>query len=216
LIDVTQPGWINLQFSVLTARRGAAPVKRAIIAGDEITGASTFRIEEGLDTGPVFGTLTETIRPRDTAGDLLDRLSVAGAELLVRTLDAIEDGTIMAVPQPAEGVSHAPRLLPADAKVDWRRPAFVVDRLVRGCTPAPGAWTSLPDGSRLGLGPVRPSEDSHLAPGELEVRKDAVLVGTGGGAVVLGEVQPVGKRAMAGADWARGARRAPRPGRGDQ
>jgi len=216
VIGVPRHGWVNLHFSVLPAWRGAAPVQHAIIAGDEITGASTFRIEEGLDTGPVFGTLTETIRPRDTAGDLLDRLSVAGAELLVRTLDAIEDGTIMAVPQPAEGVSHAPRLLPADAKVDWRRPAFVVDRLVRGCTPAPGAWTSLPDGSRLGLGPVRPSEDSHLAPGELEVRKDAVLVGTGGGAVVLGEVQPVGKRAMAAADWARGARLAPGSRLGEQ
>ncbi len=97
----------------------------------------------------MFGTLTETIRPRDTAGELLERLSVAGAELLVRTLDAIEDGTIAAVPQPADGVSHAPRLLPADARVDWTRPAYVVDRLVRGCTPAPGAWTTLPDGARV-------------------------------------------------------------------
>jgi len=209
VIDVPRHGWVNLHFSVLPAWRGAAPVQHAIIAGDEVTGASTFRIEEGLDTGPVFGTLTETVRRRDTAGDLLDRLSVAGAELLVRTLDAIEDGTVMAVPQPADGVSHAPRLLPADAKVDWRRPAYVVDRLVRGCTPAPGAWTSLPDGARLGLGPVRPTDETHLAPGEIEVRKDAVVVGTGGGAVTLGDVVPVGKRAMPAADWARGARLEP-------
>ncbi|NLF04650.1 MAG: methionyl-tRNA formyltransferase [Actinomycetales bacterium] len=209
VIDVPRHGWINLHFSVLPAWRGAAPVQHAIIAGDEVTGASTFRIEEGLDTGPVFGTLTETVRRRDTAGDLLDRLAVAGAELLVRTLDAIEDGTVMAVPQPADGVSHAPRLLPPDAKVDWRRPAYVVDRLVRGCTPAPGAWTTLPDGARLGLGPVRPTDETHLAPGEVEVRKDAVVVGTGGGAVTLGDVVPVGKRAMAAADWARGARLEP-------
>src|SRR5690606_39500841 len=155
------------------------------------------------------GTLTETIRPRDTAGELLERLSVAGAELLVRTLDAIEDGTIAAVPQPADGVSHAPRLLPADARVDWTRPAYVVDRLVRGCTPAPGAWTTLPDGARLGLGPVRPTEETHLGPGEGEVRKDAVAVGAGAGAGTLGEVVPPGKRAMPAADWARGARLEP-------
>ena len=206
VIVVPRHGWINLHFSILPAWRGAAPVQHSIIAGDEITGASTFRIEEGLDTGPVFGTLTETIRPRDTAGDLLERLSVAGAELLVRTLDAIEDGTIMAVPQPADGVSIAPRLLPADALVDWRRPAYVVDRLVRGCTPAPGAWTTTPDGARLGLGPVRPTGETHLEPGQVEVRKNAVVVGTGGGAVTLGDVVPPGKRAMPAADWARGAR----------
>ena len=206
VIDVPKHGWINLHFSILPAWRGAAPVQHSIIAGDEITGASTFRIEEGLDTGPVFGTLTETIRPRDTSGDLLERLSVAGAELLVRTLDAIEDGTIMAVPQPTDGVSIAPRILPADAQVDWRRPAYVVDRLVRGCTPAPGAWTTTPDGARLGLGPVRPTDESHLGPGEVEVRTNAVVVGTGGGAVTLGEVVPPGKRAMPAADWARGAR----------
>jgi len=209
VLDVPRHGWVNLHFSVLPAWRGAAPVQHAIIAGDEITGATTFRIEEGLDTGPVYGTLTETIRPRDTAGDLLERLSVAGAELLVRTLDAIEDGTIAAVPQPADGVSHAPRLLPADARVDWTRPAYVVDRLVRGCTPAPGAWTTLPDGARLGLGPVRPTEETHLGPGEVEVRKDAVVVGAGAGAVTLGEVVPPGKRAMPAADWARGARLEP-------
>jgi len=209
VLDVPRHGWVNLHFSVLPAWRGAAPVQHAIIAGDEITGATTFRIDQGLDTGPVFGTLTETIRPRDTAGDLLERLSVAGAELLVRTLDAIEDGTIAAVPQPADGVSHAPRLLPADARVDWTRPAYVVDRLVRGCTPAPGAWTTLPDGARLGLGPVRPTEETHLGPGEVEVRKDAVVVGAGAGAVTLGEVVPPGKRAMPAADWARGARLEP-------
>lgn len=220
VLDVPRHGWINLHFSVLPAWRGAAPVQRAIIAGDEVTGATTFQIEEGLDTGPVFGTLTETIRPRDTAGTLLDRLAVAGAELLVATLDAIEDGTITAVPQPADGVSHAPRLLPADALVDWTRPAHIVDRLVRGCTPAPGAWTTLPDGSRLGLGPVRPEREPRaepLAPGELEVSKSAVVVGTGGGgAVVLGDVVPVGKRAMPAADWARGARLEPGTRLGEQ
>lgn len=210
LLDVPTHGWINLHFSVLPAWRGAAPVQRAIMAGDEVTGASTFRIEEGLDTGPVFGTLTETIRPRDTSGDLLDRLSVAGAELLVRTLDGIEDGVLQPVPQPYEDVSHAPKLTVEDALVRWSHPAHVVDRRIRGCTPAPGAWTTLPDGQRLGLGPVRPLPGTtDLRPGEVRADKREVVVGTGAGAVVLGDVTAPGKRPMPAADWARGARPAP-------
>jgi methionyl-tRNA formyltransferase len=200
-------GWVNLHFSVLPAWRGAAPVQHAILAGDEVTGASTFRLEAGLDTGPVYGTLTETIRPRDTAGDLLDRLAVAGATLLVRTLDAIEDGILSPVQQPSDGVSHAPKVEVEDARVRWTFPAHVVDRRIRGCTPAPGAWTTLPDGSRLGLGPVVPAPDADdLAPGHVRVGRRDVLVGTGGHAVRLGDVTPPGKRPMPAADWARGAR----------
>ncbi|MGV8977498.1 MAG: methionyl-tRNA formyltransferase [Cellulomonas sp.] len=207
VLDVPRLGWINLHFSLLPAWRGAAPVQHAIIAGDEVSGASTFRIEKGLDTGPVLGMLTETIRPRDTAGDLLVRLAGAGADLLVRTLDALEDGILRAVPQSPDGVSHAPRLEVDDALVEWRRPAHVIDRLVRGCTPAPGAWTRLPGGERLGLGPVRPDlEVSDLSPGEVRVTKQDVQVGTGSHAVRLGEVTPAGKRTMPAGDWARGAR----------
>lgn len=200
-------GWVNLHFSVLPAWRGAAPVQRAIISGDEVTGASTFLLEEGLDTGPVFGTLTETIRSRDTAGDLLGRLSVAGAGLLVRTLDGIEDGILSPIPQPHDGVSIAPRLEVEDARVRWQHPAYAVDRLIRGCTPAPGGWTTLPDGARLGLGPVAPdAEVVDLAPGEVRLTKRHVLVGTGTSAVRLGEVTPAGKRTMDASAWARGAR----------
>jgi methionyl-tRNA formyltransferase len=194
---------------VLPAWRGAAPVQRAVIAGDEVTGASTFIIEEGLDTGPVLGTATETIRRRDTSGDLLDRLSRSGAGLLVATLDAIEDGAIIPVPQPADGVSHAAKLTVEDARVLWTHPAHAVDRLVRGCTPAPGAWTTLPDGSRLGLGPVTPLDEPvevSLEPGEVQVTKSAVRVGTATVPVELGEVRPAGKKPMKAADWARGAR----------
>jgi methionyl-tRNA formyltransferase len=210
LLTVPTHGWVNLHFSVLPAWRGAAPVQRALMAGDEVTGASTFVIEEGLDTGPVLGTLTETIRPTDTSGDLLGRLSVAGAELLVRTLDALEDGTLQPVPQPHDGVSHAPKLTPEDARVRWTHPAHVVERRIRGCTPAPGAWTTLPDGQRLGLGPVRVVADvTDLRPGELRADKREVLVGTGVGAVRLGDVTAPGKRAVPAADWARGARLAP-------
>lgn len=207
LLELPEHGWINLHFSLLPAWRGAAPVQYAVMAGDEVTGASTFRLEKGLDTGPVFGTLTETVRPRDTAGDLLDRLSVAGAELLVRTLDALDAGVLTPVPQPAEGVSLAPSLSVDDARVRWTHPALAVDRRVRGCTPAPGAWTTLPDGTRLGLGPVRLApEVTDLAPGELRAGRQEVWVGTASHAVLLDEVRPAGKKPMRAADWARGAR----------
>ncbi|WP_263120273.1 methionyl-tRNA formyltransferase [Cellulomonas fimi] len=207
LLSLPAHGWINLHFSVLPAWRGAAPVQYAVMAGDEVTGASTFLLEKGLDTGPVFGTLTETIRQRDTAGDLLERLSVAGAELLVRTLDALEEGILTPVPQPTDGISLAPSLTVEDARVRWTHPALAVDRRIRGCTPAPGAWTSLPDGARLGLGPVALApEVVDLAPGELRVGRRDVLVGTASHAVRLGEVRPAGKKTMDAADWARGAR----------
>jgi methionyl-tRNA formyltransferase len=204
-LDVPRFGWINLHFSLLPAWRGAAPVQHAILHGDEITGASTFLIEQGLDTGPVYGVVTESIRPTDTAGDLLERLAQSGAHLLVATLDGVEAGTLEARPQPAEGVSIAGKLTPDDARVDWNAPAQHVDRLIRACTPAPGAWTSF-RGQRLGLGPVRPGERTGLAPGELRAERHAVRVGTATGDVSLGHVQPAGKRPMAAADWARGAR----------
>ncbi len=202
-------GWVNLHFSLLPAWRGAAPVQHAVMAGDEVTGASTFRLEAGLDTGPVYGVVTEPIGLRDTAGDLLARLSVSGARLLVATLDGIAAGTLEPEPQPAEGVSLAPRIEPADARVDWSLPAHVVDRRIRGVTPAPGAWTTWRS-DRLRLGPVEPLPSSlGLAPGELSVGTTGVLVGTGRGAVRLGEVQPAGKRMLPAADWVRGARPAP-------
>ena len=206
-LDVPRHGWVNLHFSLLPAWRGAAPVQHAIMAGDEVTGASTFRLEAGLDTGPVFGVVTEPIGPRDTAGDLLGRLAVSGAGLLVATLDGIEAGRLVAEPQPAEGISHAPRIETADARVDWSLPAHVVDRRVRGVTPAPGAWTTW-RGERLRLGPVEPVAGA-LAPGELAVGPDGVLVGTGAGVVRLDLVQPAGKRMLPAVDWARGARPAP-------
>jgi methionyl-tRNA formyltransferase len=205
-LDVPRHGWVNLHFSLLPAWRGAAPVQHAVLAGDEVTGASTFRLEEGLDTGPVYGVLTEKIGPRDTSGDVLARLADAGAALLVATLDGIEDGTLEARPQPADGVSFAPKLGIDDARVDWTATATRVDRLVRACTPAPGAWTTF-RGERLKLGPVTPLPDAPaLAPGELAVDRAGIRVGTGTSPVELGEVRAQGKRAMPAADWARGVR----------
>ena len=207
-LDIPPHGWVNLHYSILPAWRGAAPVQHAILHGDDVTGASTFLIVKELDAGPVYGVLTEPVRPGDTTGTLLDRLSHSGAELLVATLDGIEDGTVKAVPQPAEGVSFAPKITPADARVDWKLPAHVVDRQVRACTPDPGAWTEL-DGVRLKLGPVdqgliNSAAPPDLAPGELRAARNAVLVGTGSRPVLLGDVQAPGKRRMTASEWARG------------
>lgn len=206
VLDLPRHGWINLHFSLLPAWRGAAPVQHALLHGDEITGASTFRIGPGLDDGPVFGVLTERVRARDTSGELLDRLAVAGAELLVATLDGIAAGSLAPVPQPTEGVSHAPKLTVADAEVRFDQPAQAVDRRIRACTPAPGAWTRF-DGERIKLGPVDLVDHQFaLAPGELQVAKHEVLVGTATAPVRLGSVQAPGKKAMDAASWARGAR----------
>ncbi|WP_328441559.1 methionyl-tRNA formyltransferase [Streptomyces sp. NBC_00444] len=205
-LDIPAHGWVNLHFSLLPAWRGAAPVQHAIMAGDEITGASTFLIEEGLDSGPVYGTVTETIRPTDTSGDLLTRLAFAGAGLLAATMDGIEDGTLKAVPQPAEGITVAPKITVEDARIDWSAPALRVDRVVRGCTPAPGAWTTF-HGERLKLIQVATVPDrDELAPGVLSVGKNHVYVGTGSYAVELLWIQAQGKKPMRAADWARGVR----------
>ena len=204
-------GWVNLHFSLLPAWRGAAPVQHAIMAGDEVSGATTFRIERGLDTGPVFGMMTETVRPTDTSGDLLARLAGAGAGLLVATLDGIESGELVAKSQAAEGVSLAPKLEAEDARVQWSQSALTIGRRVRGCTPAPGAWTTF-RGERLKLGPLspgtaaEPAGDERLAPGSLLATKRDVVVGTGTAPVRLGVVQPIGKNPMPATDWARGAR----------
>jgi len=199
-------GWINLHFSILPAWRGAAPVQRAIMAGDDVTGATTFLLDEGMDTGPVFGVVTTAIGARETAGDLLDRLAVDGAGLLVATLDAIEDGTCEAIPQSTDGVSLAPKLTPDDARIDWSAPAATIDRLVRACTPAPGAWTRF-RGRRIGVRPVEPvGASGALAPGELRVDANDVLVGTGTSPVRLAGLRPEGKSAMAALDWVRGVR----------
>ncbi|MFC5138716.1 methionyl-tRNA formyltransferase [Actinomycetospora rhizophila] len=208
-LDIPRHGWVNLHFSLLPAWRGAAPVQAAIRAGDEITGASTFALEEGMDTGPVYGTVTEEIGRHDTAGVLLERLAISGAALLVSTLDGIEDGELAPVPQPADGVSHAPKITVDDARVPWSHPAPAVDRLVRAVTPAPGAWTTFRE-ARLKLGPVRTTGEGGLEPGSLRVERTRVLVGTDGAAVALGDVQPQGKKAMPAVDWARGVR--PEPG----
>jgi methionyl-tRNA formyltransferase len=208
-LEIPPHGWVNLHFSLLPAWRGAAPVQRAVMAGDEVTGATTFQLEEALDAGPTYGVVTEPIHADDTAGTLLDRLAQHGARLLVTTLDGIQDGVLQARPQPPDGVSLAPKLTVADAEVDWARPAFAVDRTIRGCTPDPGAWT-LASGTRLKLRPVAVEPDvTDLAPGRVAGTKTEVLVGTASCAVRLGFVQPAGRSWTPAADWLRGLHQAP-------
>lgn len=206
LLAVPRHGWVNLHFSLLPAWRGAAPVQAAIAAGDTVTGATTFLIEPALDTGPVFGVLTEAIRPVDTAGDLLDRLATAGAGLLEATMDGIADGALTPEPQASDGVSVAPKISVEQARVRWDLPAHVIDRRIRAVTPGPGAWTMIGD-LRVKVGPVTVDGTAPpLEPGAIEVGRFGVRVGTGSSPVLLGQVQPPGKKAMAAADWARGAR----------
>ena len=204
-LDLVPHGWINLHFSVLPHWRGAAPVQHALWAGDEVTGATTFRIVKALDAGPVFGVMTERIRPADTAGDLLARLAEGGAGLLVDTLDGIEDGSLEAREQQEDGVSFAPKIQVEDARIDWTDPAVAIDRQVRACTPAPGAWSTF-EGERIKIGAVARADEPALEPGVLHVSKNAVLVGTATTPVRLGDVKAFGKKQMAAADWARGAR----------
>ncbi len=205
LLAVPGHGWVNLHFSLLPAWRGAAPVQAAIAAGDTVTGATTFRIEPSLDSGPVYGVVTETIRPADTTGDLLERLSISGAALLETTLDGIADGSLTPVPQPPDGVTVAPKITVEQARVRWNLPAHVVERRIRAVTPNPGAWTMIGD-QRVKLGPLAVTDSDTLPPGAIRVDRDGVRVGTGSQPVVLGQIQPSGRKAMNAADWARGAR----------
>ncbi len=196
-------GWINLHFSLLPAWRGAAPVQHAILHGDDVSGASTFQLEAGLDTGPVFGTLTETIRLTDTSSELLERLSHTGAVLLAQTLGALEAGQAGAQPQHGD-ITLAPKLTIDDGRIDWSQPALAIGRRIRAVTAEPGGWTMLA-GQRLKTGPVELHPGTGgLSPGRVEFGPASVLVGTGSYAVELVLVQPAGKKMMQAIDWARG------------
>lgn len=197
--------WVNLHFSLLPLYRGAAPVQHALLNGDEITGASTFILDQGLDTGPVLGHVTERIRSEDTTGSLLERLSVSGAELVVATLDRWEE--ISPVPQPRDGVSIAPKISVEMAQIRWGSSAEMISRHIRAMTPAPGAWTHF-DNARVLINRVAETDSvaDALAPGELLFEKRRVLVGTGSRPLELLEVTPQGKRSMNAVEWSRGLR----------
>lgn len=193
LLDVPTHGWINLHFSLLPTWRGAAPVQYAILSGDDHTGVTSFRIDEGLDTGPVLGQVSTDLGSSETAGELLERLTEYGTTLMLQVLDGVEAGKVVAAPQSAHNVSHAPKITKDDARIVWEHPALSVARRIRAVTPAPGAWTMC-DEERIKIAPVRlRSEVTDLAPGQVTMRDGAVLVGTGTHAVELTQVQRPGK-----------------------
>jgi methionyl-tRNA formyltransferase len=207
-LAIPKHGWVNLHFSLLPAWRGAAPVQAAVKHGDEITGATTFQIVKELDAGPTFGMVTVAIGANETAGELLSRLAVVGAQLLVDTVDGIAEDGLRALEQPADGISYAPKVAVDDAHVDFTAPALAVDRLLRAVTPDPGGWAVFRE-DRIKLGPVTLAAadvDAVPSAGELLVQRKRVLVGTATGPVVLGDVQAAGKKRMAATDWARGTR----------
>ena len=203
LLTVPRLGWINLHFSLLPRWRGAAPVQRAIIAGDEVSGASVFQLVPELDAGDVFGQFTQAIGANETAGHLLDSLSVGGAELLVRVVNSLADGVARAEPQRGD-VTLAPKLDLSDAELDFAQHASTVQNRVRGVTPEPGAFTRVDDTRIKILEAVIQRDEPQLAAGQLELRDGRVLVGTASDPIELVSVQPAGKRAMKATDWWRG------------
>ncbi len=203
LLSAPRLGWINLHFSLLPRWRGAAPVQRAIIAGDQETGAAVFQLVPELDAGDVFATESTTIGRNQTAGHLLDSLATSGAALLVGVVDGLADGTARATPQRGEP-TLAPKLTLEDGRLDWSQDAGAVDARIRGVTPEPGAFTSIDD-ERLKVRAAAIAHDvPRLDPGRIEERGGRVFAGTGTTPIELVEVQPAGKRAMPAADWWRG------------
>ena len=211
LLTLPHLGWVNAHFSALPRWRGAAPVQYAIAHGDRTIAVTTFRIDEGMDTGPILLRSDPIdIGPREDAGSLLERLSTIAPQLVVETMDGLARGDLQSVPQPSSGVSLAPRIRVADARIDWAKPVEVVDCWIRACTPAPGAWTSARAGAedlriRIGV-PFEIVRDESAVPGEVIADKSQVLVGAHGGRLVLGAVQSTGGRWMSAPDWARGFR----------
>lgn len=201
LLAVPKYGWINVHFSLLPQWRGAAPVQYAILSGDEFTGVTTFQINEGLDTGPMLAYLTTQIAPNETSTELLDRLSIEGAQLARVTLAGIENGSILPLHQPIDGISTAPKITVSDAQVRWSDPALAIDRRIRAVTKDPGAWTMFGE-VRIKLQPVTVSPHiTDLAPGEVALRDGEVLVGTGSHAVALSEVQQAGRNLTDAKTW---------------
>lgn len=206
VLDVPPSGWLNVHYSLLPRWRGAAPVQRALMAGDDVTGATVFRLVAAMDAGPVFATERVDIAADETAGELLERLTPVGARLLVDVLDGLAQGTATAVDQPSDGVTVAPKLTVEEARLDWSRGAVELARQVRACNPSPMAWSTWA-GERFRLLKARPvPDDDALAPGELLPDRRRPCVGTGSGSLELVTVQPQGKREMPAQAWVNGLR----------
>ncbi|MGV8896527.1 MAG: methionyl-tRNA formyltransferase [Rhodoglobus sp.] len=203
LLTAPRLGWINLHFSLLPRWRGAAPVQRAIMAGDDITGATVFQLVPELDAGDIFGRMTETIGAHQTAGNLLGSLAGSGAELLMGVVNALADGSARSEAQVGD-VTLAPKLHLADGDIDWAQPAATVHAVIRGVTPEPGAFTTV-DGVRLKVLDVAVARDAHRLPsGVIDLVGSTILIGTATDPLELVTVHPAGRKAMDAASWWRG------------
>lgn len=208
LLTTPRLGWINLHFSLLPRWRGAAPVQRAIMAGDDVTGATVFQLVPELDAGAIYGRMTTTIGAHQTAGHLLNSLAASGAELLLGVVASLADGSARAEDQVGD-VTLAPKLTLADGDIDWAQPAESVDSMIRGVTPEPGAFTTV-DGVRLKVLEVAIARDAaRLDPGVTDLVGSTVLIGTATAALELVKVHPAGRKAMDAASWWRGRAGAP-------
>ena len=209
MLDIPAHGWINLHFSLLPEWRGAAPVQHCIWHGDTITGATTFQIDQGMDSGPILGHVTQLVDPKDTSGALLDRLADTGSHLLRQTLDALEAGMITPIAQQHDQATYAPKLQKSDSRIDWQLPAIEIDRRIRAMTPKPGAWTTMALSEHeisLSIGPVSTNRDIQLDPGVICVIDKNVFVGSATYALELDRIKPPGKKFMLATDWMRGLR----------
>ena len=209
MLDIPAQGWINLHFSLLPEWRGAAPVQHCIWRGDAITGATTFRIDHGMDSGPILGHVTQLVDPKDTSGALLARLADTGSHLLRQTLDALEAGMITPIAQQHDQATYAPKLQKSDSRIDWQLPAIEIDRRIRAMTPKPGAWTTMVLSEHeisLSIGPVSTNRDIQLDPGVICVIDKNVFVGSATYALELDRIKPPGKKFMLATDWMRGLR----------
>ncbi|MCU0882697.1 MAG: methionyl-tRNA formyltransferase, partial [Hyphomonadaceae bacterium] len=202
VLDIPPLGCLNLHGSLLPRWRGAAPIQRAIEAGDAQTGIQVMAMEAGLDTGPVYATATTPIGPTDTTATVSGRLSQLGADLLIATLPDIASGGAKPVAQAADGVTYARKIQRDDARIDWTKPASAVDCAIRAFSPAPGAWCLLPDGTPLKVLAATLVPEEAGTPGTvLDARLTAAC---GDGAIRLTRVQSPGKPPVAASDWLRG------------
>lgn len=205
VLEVPRLGWLNVHYSLLPRWRGAAPVQRAIMAGDEVTGVTVFRLVAAMDAGPVFASEEVPVAPDETAGELLGRLTPVGARLLVDVLDDLAGDRAVATDQPSEGITVAAKLTVDEARLDWTRGAAELARVVRACNPSPMAWTMW-GGERFRILKARPLPDGGLVPGDLLPDRHSPRVGTGEGCLELVQVHPQGKRDMPAQAWVNGLR----------
>lgn len=207
ILGIPPLGCLNVHASLLPRHRGASPVHAAILSGDALTGVTVMQMDEGLDTGDILTLCPTPVGPRETCGELHDRLALLAVEPLVATLDDLAVGRAVRTPQNAAEATLCGKLTRDSGRVDWARPTEEVDRFIRGMSPWPGAWTSRADGGEpIKIHRASPSDAAGLDPGQVEIREGMLFVGTGDGAMHVEELQLPSRKRMLAADFLRGNR----------